>query len=268
MRIGTAGWTISREAAPSFAGEGAHLVRYSKTFNCGEVNSSFRRSHRTETYERWASLTPANFRFSVKLPRSVTHEGQLGRVREPLLRFLDEVAGLGGRLGVLLVQLPPSLAFEARTARRFLSLLRRLFDGAVVCEARHASWFTPACDKTLASYRVGRVAADPAHSPIGHHPGGWMGPEGDGRGAVVYHRWHGTPRVYWSRYEGTWLQARATELTRWPVGTEKWCIFDNTAAGAAVFNALELRALLSQTGAAEQGGTPPTEREGGKLRLA
>ena len=245
MRIGTAGWTISRDAAASFPGDGRHLARYARVLGCAEINSSFHRSHRVEVYERWAAHTPPGFRFSVKVPRSITHEGRLRRAREPLRRFLAEVSGLGDRLAVLLVQLPPSFAFEAQPTRRFFDLLRELFAGAVVCEPRHPSWFTAAADRALAACRIGRVAADPARSPHAGEPGGWMGAEGDGRGAVVYYRWHGAPRMYWSRYELAWVRERAERLRQWPADADCWCIFDNTAGGGAISNALELRALLA-----------------------
>ncbi len=244
MHIGTAGWSISREAADAFPGEGQHLQRYARVLNCAEINSSFYRSHSVKTYERWAAQTPPGFRFSAKLPRSITHEGRLRRAREPLQRFLDEAAGLGDRLAVLLVQLPPSFAFEARPVRTFFQLLAGLFSGAVVCEPRHASWFTPSADRVLASLQVSRVAADPARWPEAARPGGWLGPEGDGRGAVLYHRWHGSPRIYWSRYESAWLEERAQALRQWPEGVDGWCIFDNTASGAAISNALALKAML------------------------
>ena len=246
MRIGTAGWSIPKHAAASFPGEGQHLQRYARVLGCAEINSSFHRSHRVEVYERWAAQTPPGFRFAVKLPRSITHEGRLRRAREPLQRFLAETAGLGERLAVLLVQLPPSLAFEARPVRAFFGLLAELRGAAVVCEPRHASWFTPSADRVLAASRVSRAAADPARCPEALRPGGWLGPGGDGRGAVLYHRWHGTPRMYWSRYEPQWLHERARELKRWPDGADRWCIFDNTAAGEAVTNALELQALLDE----------------------
>jgi uncharacterized protein YecE (DUF72 family) len=96
----------------------------------------------------------------------------------------------------------------------------------------------------LIASRVTRAAADPVRWPEASRAGGWLGPDGDGRGAVVYHRWHGSPRVYWSRYEPEWVRARAEALARWPVEAEPWCIFDNTASGAAIANALELRALM------------------------
>ena len=84
MRIGTAGWSITREAAASFTGSGQHLQRYARVLNCAEINSSFYRSHRVQVYEQWAAQTPAGFRFSAKLPRSITHEGRLRRARIPL----------------------------------------------------------------------------------------------------------------------------------------------------------------------------------------
>ena len=244
MRIGTAGWSIPKHAATSFPGEGQHLQRYARVLDCAEINSSFHRSHRVEVYERWAAQTPPGFRFSVKLPRTITHEGRLRRAREPLGRFLAETAGLGDRLAVLLVQLPPSLAFESRPVRAFFGLLAERCDAAVVCEPRHASWLTPSADRVLVASRVSRAAADPGRWPEALRPGGWLGPEGDGRGAVLYYRWHGTPRMYWSRYEPQWLHDRAEELKRWPSGADRWCVFDNTAAGHAISNALELRALL------------------------
>lgn len=245
MHIGTAGWSIPREAADSFPAEGSHLQRYSRVLDCAEINSSFHRSHATQVYERWAAQTPPGFRFCVKLPRGITHEGRLRRARAPLQRFLVEAGGLGDRLAVLLVQLPPSFAFEARPVRGFFALLGEGFGGAVVCEPRHASWFTPAADRVLASLRVSRAAADPARVPQAARPGGWLGPQGDGRGAVLYHRWHGSPRMYWSRYESNWLAARAEDLRRWPKAADVWCIFDNTAGGGATPNALALQALLA-----------------------
>lgn len=240
LRIGTAGWSIPREVAAEFPGEGQHLARYARVLGCTEINSSFHRAHRPQVYERWAAQTPPAFRFSVKLPRSITHDARLRRARAPLQRFLDEAAGLGDRLAVLLVQLPPSFAFEVRPVRNFFELLATLFAGAVVCEPRHASWFTPAADRVLAALKVSRAAADPVRWPQAATPGGWLGPCGDGRGAVLYHRWHGSPRVYWSRYEPQWIEARARALGEWPGEADAWCIFDNTASGAALGNALEL----------------------------
>jgi len=246
MHIGTAGWSVPRATADAFPGTGSHLERYARVLNCSEINSSFYRHHRTEVYARWAAQTPMGFRFSVKLPRAITHEGRLRSARAPLQRFVAEASGLGDRLAVLLVQLPPSLVFESRPARTFFGLLAGMFGGAVVCEPRHASWFEPAADRLLVAARIGRVAADPARWPAAAAPGGWLGPNGDGKGAVLYQRWHGSPRIYFSSYSDDWLQTRAAELQRWPAGADCWCIFDNTASGAAAPNALGMKTLIGR----------------------
>lgn len=243
--IGTAGWSLPRATADAFPGEGRHLERYARVLGCAEINSSFYRPHRPEIYARWAGQTPPGFRFSVKLPRSISHEGRLRAARAPLRRFLlDEAVGLGERLAVLLVQLPPSLVFEPRPVGRFFGLLSDLFGGAVIVEPRHASWSEPTADRLLVAAKVGRAAADPARWPAAAKPGGWAGPDSDGAGAVLYYRWHGSPRTYWSSYGDDWLEARADELRRWPSSADRWCIFDNTASGAATANALRLAACL------------------------
>src|SRR5581483_5485928 len=104
-RIGTAGWAVTER--PVAAEAGSHLERYARKLNAVEINSSFHRPHRTSTYARWAAATPADFRFAVKLPKAMTHERNLKDCGALLDRFMAEVAGLGEKLGVLLVQLPP-----------------------------------------------------------------------------------------------------------------------------------------------------------------
>jgi uncharacterized protein YecE (DUF72 family) len=243
MYIGTAAWSLPREVADEFPGDGQHLERYARQFACVEINSSFHRAHSVATYARWAGMTPPNFRFAVKLPRAITHDARLRAARKPLQAFLAETAGLGDRLGVLLVQLPPSLAFDARVARTFFTLLRESWIGPVACEPRHASWFESPADRLLARLQISRVAADPARDEVAARPGGWLGPAGDGVGALLYYRWHGSPRIYWSNYDDAWLARQAARIAEWPAGAVPWVIFDNTASGAATANALALRSL-------------------------
>jgi uncharacterized protein YecE (DUF72 family) len=243
--IGTAGWSIPRASSKTFPTDGSHLERYARVLPCAEINTSFQRSHRFAVYEKWANQTPASFQFSVKLPRAITHDAELRRARIPLGLFLSEVAGLGNKLGVLLVQLPPSLEFRPRIARSFFSLVRQGFDGAVVCEPRHASWFRLSAETLLEQLHIGRVAADPLNIPGADRPGGWLGPERAGANAAVYYRLHGSPRKYFSRYSIERIQQWAETLSRLPSSTQAWCIFDNTAAGGAIENALELNMSLS-----------------------
>jgi uncharacterized protein YecE (DUF72 family) len=233
--VGTAGWTIPREHAARFLETGSHLERYARVLGAVEINSSFYRPHRVGTYARWASSVPAGFRFSVKVPREITHEACLEDVRDALERFLSQVAGLGDKLGPLLVQLPPSFELELSTARKFFALLRTLHAGPVVCEPRHASWFGDAAERLFVDHRVARVAADPPPVAGAGEPGGFAG--------LVYHRWHGSPRKYFSAYSRDRIEGLAARVATRP---NAWCIFDNTGAGAALGDALALTQALGR----------------------
>jgi uncharacterized protein YecE (DUF72 family) len=234
--IGTAGWSIPRGSAHHFTGEGTHLQRYARVLRCAEINSSFHRSHTAATYAKWAVSTPADFRFAVKLPRAITHELKLRRARLPLEQFLEETSGLARKRGPLLVQLPPSHAFDARVAARFFDLVRSRYDGFIVCEPRNETWFSAQADALLVRYRVARVAADPAPVKEAALPGGWQG--------IVYFRLHGAPRRYWSRYDTEYIETLADTLRRISSSARAWCVFDNTASGAALENAWELQTRL------------------------
>ena len=233
--IGCAGWSLPSASRHLFGAGDSMLARYATRMNAVEINTSFHRPHRRETYARWAASVPTGFRFSVKLPRSITHDARLHGVGRELDRFAGEVDGLGRKLALLLVQLPPSLAFEARAAATFLAMLRRRFDVGIACEARHASWFSPRADALWQRHRIARVAADPA-IPVetASEPGGdtrWR-----------YWRWHGSPRVYYSAYDDARLRELATAMRA--ARGRRWVIFDNTAHGHAVTDAARLQAML------------------------
>jgi uncharacterized protein YecE (DUF72 family) len=221
-RIGTAGWAIRREHKALFPGDGPQLTRYAARLNAVEVNSSFYRPHRSSTYARWRRETPGDFRFSVKVPRAITHEARLKDAGAALGEFLGQCTALEEKLGCILIQLPPSLAFAPTD---FFATLRAAYDGPAALEPRHASWFISEVDTLLARHRIARVAADPPVRTFA--PGGWRG--------VEYWRLHGSPKTYYSEYDDAFL----ADLTR-RVGPEAWVIFDNTALGHATRNALAL----------------------------
>ena len=129
VRIGTAGWSIPRAAAFRFESAGTHLERYSRLFRCAEINSSFHRPHAAATYAKWRDSTPADFRFAVKMPRTITHELKLQDARAPFVTFLDQTDGLAEKRGPILVQLPPSLSFDASVVTRFLDVVRKVYNG-------------------------------------------------------------------------------------------------------------------------------------------
>ncbi len=238
--IGAAGWSIPRPHAERFGAGPSHLARYATQFTAVEINSSFYRSHHPKTYTRWAAETPDPFRFAIKAPRVITHTRRLLDSAEPLDRFFMEVRALGAKLGPVLVQLPPSLDFNPGTAAVFWQELRDRFTGPVVCEPRHPSWFGTAADRLLETWEVARVAADPAPVPHANEPAGWPG--------LRYVRLHGAPRMYYDAYGESDLNHVAHQLVNFASHAAVWCIFDNTAAGAATPNAFRLLELLCGRG--------------------
>lgn len=239
IRVGLAGWSeaVGRQSSFFPVPEGSGLPalsRYASAFDFVEINATFYRQFRPATFAVWAGEVPDDFRFSVKMHRLITHYTRLKRP-DLLDPFFGSVAGLGKKLGAILVQLPPSLAFEDEVAESFFDALRRRYSGAAVCEPRHDSWGDHAAAKLLRRHRIGRVHTDiPEPEP---EPG-----PGDVR-LPLYVRLHGAPRRYYSSYQAGQLSQLAAFLRDNP-GRSRFVVFDNTASGAAVRNAFELLALL------------------------
>lgn len=234
--VGCAGWSLGREHASAFSSEGTHLQRYASRFNGVEINSSFYRPHQRKTYERWAESVPEDFRFSVKLPKLMTHERHLVDCEQLLDEFVGQCSGLGDRLGCLLVQLPPSLALDEATAKLFFEALRERATAPVVLEPRHESWAN--AESMLQASHISQAAVDPSRISTDSIPRGIP--------QLKYWRLHGSPRIYFSAYDEPCLEQLASQLVNAEAETA-WCIFDNTASGAALGNALALKALLKGT---------------------
>lgn len=234
VRIGTAGWSIPRQDADRFPAEGTSLERYAACFPVAEINSSFHRPHRLSTWQRWRDSVPADFRFSAKLPKTITHQHKLAGCGDLLSEFMSQVAGLAEKLAVLLVQLPPKLEIDCETARRFFSDMRAMTKAQIACEPRHPSWFTDEADDLLRKLGVARVAADPAICEEAALPGGWRG--------LSYWRLHGSPVIYRSSYSDR-IDIYADLIAR-DDSADSWCIFDNTASSAGTGDALALQAAL------------------------
>jgi uncharacterized protein YecE (DUF72 family) len=238
--IGTAGWAIPAADRSSFPETGTALQRYAVTLPCVEVNSSFYKPHRRSTWERWAASVPDGFRFAAKIPKEISHVRRLVDATGRLDQFLNEAGGLEDKLAILLLQLPPSFAFDAGVVSGFLEAVSSRSDAQIVCEPRHASWFAREADALLAEHHVARAAADPAKVPEAGLPGGWRG--------LTYWRLHGSPVMYRSAYGQerlrSYANAIAADLT---AGRPTWCMFDNTASSAALGDALHLAHLLDTT---------------------
>ncbi len=193
LYIGCAGWNVSREMQSEFPEGGSHLHRYSRRLSAVEINSSFYRAHLPKTYRRWAEEVPSDFRFSLKVPKQITHDRRLKNCEALIEAFWEQARNLGDRLGAFLIQLPPSLSFESTVARKFFEEWRSVTRAPIVCEPRHPSWFSSTADSTLEEFEIGRVAADPAPVPAAAEPGGTSN--------VRYFRLHGSPKIYYSNYE-------------------------------------------------------------------
>ncbi len=234
IRIGTAGWSIPKAYAQEFPGERTHLERYAQRLPITEINQTFYKLPRPSTLQKWRASTPPEFRFSLKLHRSFTHFHKLAST-EGLEEFIETASNLQEKLFAILMQLPPSLQFDEATASTFFSALRRYYDGYVALEPRHPSW--EEAEALLDELRIARVAADPPRFETDSEPGGY--------GEFAYFRLHGSPKIYYSEYREEFLRALARKLVTHPA-KEKVVIFDNTASGAAIKNALELVELIRE----------------------
>lgn len=236
LRVGCAGWAIPGADKPAFPDAGSHLEKYARVFGAVEINSSFYRPHRAATYARWAACVPGGFRFSVKLPRTITHEARLRDIEAPLLAFAEQAGALGDKLGCVLVQLPPKLEFAPDVAGALFSRMREVFACEIACEARHPEWFGPDATALLREHQIIRVIADPAKGQAGPHVP---------TAQTIYVRLHGSPRIYYSSYSDDYLAELAHNMREHAdAGRTVWTIFDNTASGASVPNALQVQRAL------------------------
>jgi uncharacterized protein YecE (DUF72 family) len=209
---GCAGWNLPRAVQHRFPAHGTHLERYAAMLPAVEINTSFYRPHRAATYARWHDSVPDEFRFSVKVPRVITHQLRLHGVENELRKFIEEVSNLRDKLGCLLVQLPPGLPYERAVAMRFFEQLRTMAAVGIACEPRHASWAKAEVSEDM--------------------------------------RLHGSPLIYHSQYPAQALHRLARDIAvHKRLGRRVWCIFDNTASGAAAPDALS---LMDELAAAEQ----------------
>ncbi|HVJ65581.1 MAG TPA: DUF72 domain-containing protein [Bdellovibrionota bacterium] len=234
IHLGTAAWNIPKPWREIFPEADSQLERYAKKFNAVEINSSFYRDHKAETYAKWAALVPVDFRFAVKLSRYFTQETRLRKTGERLEQTLSGIQRLGEKLDVLLVQIPPSLEFHPPSAKGFFRDLRSIHHGDVAFEPRHPSWNHERALDLLLENGVTRVFADPDPCPVPDR-------EVYHAQSLIYYRLHGSPEIYRSRYSETYLDELSEVLSEERCrGKNVWCIFDNTTFGHATENALTM----------------------------
>ncbi len=267
--IGLSGWQYSNWKGKFYpAGLAAkdQLGYVARTFPTLELNSTFYRLSRPSTYEKWAGQAPDGFVFAVKGWRQITQYKRLKDVAEPLaIFFRSGPVGLGKKLGPILWQLPPSLAFDEDVLSDFFALLPKTLGDAetfirthapddgveppivlgedagqpirYALEPRNETFRDPAVAPLLREFGVAMVMADSA----GRHP------EFDEVTAdFTYARLHGSPKIYYSDYSAAVLEQWAERIEGWrDRGIGSYVYFDNTALGYAPKNALDLMRMVS-----------------------
>jgi len=161
--IGSCAWSFQDWRGvfyPADLPESRWLEFYANYFPAVEVDSTFHAAPTEDTVRRWAEITPAAFRFTCKLPRQITHVCRLHDCTAELTSFLQAIEPLAPKLGVILIQLPPSFTpKDGRVAlRNFVAQLQHDFRFAI--EFRHASWHRPQFIRLLEKHRICWVWAD------------------------------------------------------------------------------------------------------------
>ncbi|MFA1543601.1 DUF72 domain-containing protein [Actinomadura monticuli] len=234
MLIGTSGWQYADWRGvlyPPGLPQRRWLQRYGDVFATVENNNAFYRLPGRETFESWRANTPPGFVMAVKASRYLTHMKRLNEPAEPVARLMDAAAGLGGKLGPVLLQLPPTL--RAEPGRLDACLRRFPGDVRVAVEPRHPSWWTDETRGVLERHgaalcwtdRLGR-----SQTPLWRTTG-WL-----------YLRFHEGPAEPWPDYDDETLRSWADELAG---SADAYVYFNNDPGGAAVRNALRFTELTT-----------------------
>jgi uncharacterized protein YecE (DUF72 family) len=240
--VGTSGWQYRdwRERFyPAGTPQRLWLEHYASRFATVEVNNAFYRLPERETFVKWREHTPADFRVAVKMSRYLTHVKRLHDAAEPVARFLDRAAGLGDKLGPVLLQLPPSLRADAAALGDVLSRFPASVQVAV--EPRHPSWWVPEIRELLEKHDAALCWADRLGRPVTPV---WRTA---GFGYLRMHEGRARPRPRYGRAAlSSWLDRIARAYRAEPVHV----YFNNDPDGAAVADATAFADLAGRRGLA------------------
>jgi uncharacterized protein YecE (DUF72 family) len=234
IRIGTSGWTYKHWEGlfyPVKWPKSKWLEYYIKHFDTVELNATFYRLPNRTTFANWKSRTPDKFLWSVKGSKFITHIKKLEKPAESLERFYAAATGLGAKLGVILFQLPPSLAFDENVFMDFCMSLDPNARHAL--EVRHPSWINDQVFSILKEFNIALCMADTA----GRYPFCE-----EITADFVYIRLHGSQQLYASQYLEEELRTWAQKVNVW--NRDAFIYFDNDFEGHAVKNAKKLKELL------------------------
>ncbi|MBN2322617.1 MAG: DUF72 domain-containing protein [Spirochaetes bacterium] len=236
VHIGTSGWNYAHWRGPFYPkglSTNEWLSFYAEKFSTVEINNSFYRLPEKATFEKWRDRTPDGFLFSVKANRYITHMKKLKDPYESLSKFLQNVEGLGNKLGPVLFQLPPSFAFNYERLKEFLEALPK--QGRHTFEFRNHGWFNEKTLELLSRYGAAFCI---------YHLGGVLSPIA-ATADFVYVRLHGPGSAYRGEYDSKTLQRWALNITEWmEEGRDVFCYFDNDEQAYALKDAVKLERIV------------------------
>ena len=234
---GTSGIALpvpNKQAFPEAFRAGSRLTYYASLFNSLEVNSSFYKIPQQKTLARWAEEVPADFKFTLKLWRGITHVPSLAFAAADVQRFMHAAAGVGSKKGALLVQLPPGLK---STGNAQLERLLEMTGGEgwkIAVEFRDKSWYTTATEDLLERFNAVRVMQDMPAS-FNWKPMVFS--------YFIYMRYHGPAGDYKGGYPKDRLEQDATCIKRWLKESKDVYVYFNNTIDGAFANA---RSLMDQ----------------------
>lgn len=234
--IGTSGWNYPHWKTvfyPPDLPSRSWLPFYAQNFSAVEVNYSFYRLPKPETYRKWFEQTPDNFLFALKASRFLTHVKRLKDATEPLHEFLENAHSLREKRGPIFFQLPSSFKADRDRLEAFLELLPK--GERFAFEFRHPSWFVAEIYGLLRRHNAVLIAADTPRYPYAE----------ERTADFFYLRLHGHEALYASSYRDSQLKEYAEKIREWGRGGDGFVFFDNDFAGFAVENARRLKKLLS-----------------------
>jgi uncharacterized protein YecE (DUF72 family) len=236
--IGTSGWNYPawRETFYRGVAQKQWLRFCAERFTAVEVNATFYRLQRRETFANWRSQTPPTFRFAIKANRYLTHNRRLIEPLPSIRLERDRAAGLGDKLAAVLWQLPANFHRDLGRLERFVRALHAWRSVRHAIEFRHESWFDEQVAACLREHRVAVCQSDAADWPL------WDAVTAD----LVYARLHGHTMTYASGYSDRELGSWARRIRAWlDEGRAVHLYFDNDAIGRAPIDALRLMGLLA-----------------------
>ena len=247
--VGTSGWQYRDWRGglyPAGVAQRRWLEHYASYYMTVENNNSFYRLPPAETFAGWRARTPDDFVMAVKASRYLTHVKKLRDPEEPVARLLSAAAGLGPKLGPILLQLPPTLKAEPALLDACLTAFRnaRIHGGRgrlrIAVEPRHSSWWTEEVRQVLAAHDAALCWADRLGRPVTPlwPTAGW--------GYLRFHEGTADP---WPSYEERDLRSWAERVRQaWPAGADVYVYFNNDPGRAAVVNSATFAALARETG--------------------